>query len=144
MMKVLMFGWEFPPVISGGLGIACHGIVQGMTKQGVQVNFVLPHIQNKQQYFDNLNLISASEIAVTTTRNDLTQSLGEETVRFLNIDTLLHPYCGESQYNDLMRKTGVEQPQASGEVAIGKLKFSGRYGPDLLSEVSRFAVVAGQ
>lgn len=25
-MKILMYGWEFPPRISGGLGIACYAM----------------------------------------------------------------------------------------------------------------------
>ncbi|MEX0879858.1 MAG: hypothetical protein WEB59_02415 [Thermoanaerobaculia bacterium] len=29
-MRVLMFGWEFPPSISGGLGVACEGLVRGL------------------------------------------------------------------------------------------------------------------
>ena len=29
-MRVLMFGWEFPPHIAGGLGTACKGIVEGL------------------------------------------------------------------------------------------------------------------
>jgi glycogen synthase len=31
-MKVLMFGWEFPPHISGGLGTACFGLTKGLAK----------------------------------------------------------------------------------------------------------------
>jgi glycosyltransferase involved in cell wall biosynthesis len=41
-MKVLMFTWEFPPLISGGLGTACYGIVKGLLKKGVEVDLVLP------------------------------------------------------------------------------------------------------
>ncbi len=37
-----MFGWEFPPHNAGGLGVACKGIVQGLTEAGVDVTFVLP------------------------------------------------------------------------------------------------------
>lgn len=39
---VLMFGWEFPPYNSGGLGIACLGLTQSLVREGVQVKFVLP------------------------------------------------------------------------------------------------------
>ncbi len=41
-MKVLMYSWEFPPNISGGLGIACEGIVRGLIDQEVEVDLVLP------------------------------------------------------------------------------------------------------
>jgi glycogen(starch) synthase len=41
-LKMLMFGWEFPPHNSGGLGVACKGIVDGLTKEGTSITFVLP------------------------------------------------------------------------------------------------------
>lgn len=41
-MKVLMYGWEFPPRISGGLGVACYAIVRSLEALGVDVKLVLP------------------------------------------------------------------------------------------------------
>ncbi len=41
-MNVLMYGWEFPPHNSGGLGTACQGLTQALVRQGVGVHFVLP------------------------------------------------------------------------------------------------------
>lgn len=40
--RILMFGWEFPPFNSGGLGVACLGIVKALVKRGTPVTFVLP------------------------------------------------------------------------------------------------------
>jgi glycosyltransferase involved in cell wall biosynthesis len=37
-----MFGWEFPPFNSGGLGTACHGLTHGLADHDVEVTFVLP------------------------------------------------------------------------------------------------------
>lgn len=41
-MRVFMLGWEFPPFISGGLGTACYGLTKALSRQQVQVLFVLP------------------------------------------------------------------------------------------------------
>lgn len=41
-MNVLMFGWEFPPFNSGGLGVACFGLSKALAEQDVSVYFVLP------------------------------------------------------------------------------------------------------
>lgn len=41
-MRILMFGWEFPPHISGGLGTACAGLVQGLAWVGHEVTLLLP------------------------------------------------------------------------------------------------------
>jgi len=40
--RVLMFGWEFPPNNSGGLGVACYGLTRALAQKGVPVTFVLP------------------------------------------------------------------------------------------------------
>ena len=38
-----MFGWEFPPHISGGLGTACYGLTKGLAElKGIDVLFVVP------------------------------------------------------------------------------------------------------
>jgi len=44
-MKVLTFGWEFPPSKNGGLGVACHGLTRELAQQGVEIIFVLPKQQ---------------------------------------------------------------------------------------------------
>ena len=44
-MRVLMFGWEFPPHISGGLGTACKGIVDALGMRGdTSLIFVAPKV----------------------------------------------------------------------------------------------------
>jgi glycogen synthase len=40
--RVLMFGWEFPPHNSGGLGVACYGLSKALATQKIEVIFVLP------------------------------------------------------------------------------------------------------
>jgi glycogen synthase len=47
-MKVLTFGWEFPPSKNGGLGVACHGLTRELIHDGVEVIFVLPRRQDTQ------------------------------------------------------------------------------------------------
>ena len=44
-MRVLMFGWEFPPYVSGGLGAACEGMVRALTSRGTEVVFVIPKLR---------------------------------------------------------------------------------------------------
>ena len=41
-IKVLMFGWEFPPISSGGLGTACYGLTKGLSRKNVDITLVLP------------------------------------------------------------------------------------------------------
>ena len=37
-----MFGWEFPPFNSGGLGVACLGLTRALSGRGYEVLFVMP------------------------------------------------------------------------------------------------------
>lgn len=37
-----MFGWEFPPHNSGGLGVACQGLTRAMAARGIDIVFVMP------------------------------------------------------------------------------------------------------
>ncbi len=46
--KILMFGWEFPPFHSGGLGVACLGITRALSQRGFEVLFVVPKKLNIQ------------------------------------------------------------------------------------------------
>lgn len=41
-MRILMLGWEFPPFIAGGLGVACHGLTRALDRLGHEVVFILP------------------------------------------------------------------------------------------------------
>lgn len=41
-MRILMLGWEFPPFIAGGLGVACYGLTKALDQLGHEVIFVLP------------------------------------------------------------------------------------------------------
>ena len=43
-MKVLMFGWEYPPHVFGGLATANFGISEGLHAQGdIETTLCLPH-----------------------------------------------------------------------------------------------------
>lgn len=62
-MKVLMFGWEFPPHNSGGLGVACQGLANALSQSGVQLTFVLP--KKIPVHAQGFNLIFADETSVS-------------------------------------------------------------------------------
>ena len=38
-----MLGWEYPPHIAGGLGVACFALTRALSARGVDVLFVVPH-----------------------------------------------------------------------------------------------------
>lgn len=43
--NILMLGWELPPKIAGGMGVACHGLLEGLAAHAkTQVTFLLPRL----------------------------------------------------------------------------------------------------
>lgn len=65
-MKVLMFGWEFPPHISGGLGTACFGLSQSLVRENIDLTFVVPKLHGNEAGSD-INLINASTVLIPLT-----------------------------------------------------------------------------
>lgn len=96
-MKVLMFGWEFPPFNSGGLGTACYGITRSLSEKGVEINFILPQNQKIPEGF--LNVISAKlpKIKIKEIDSLLTSYMTSQNYRrrFLSLDekNLADNYC---------------------------------------------------
>ena len=62
-MKVLMFGWEFPPKIYGGLAVASYGITKGLSLQGdMETTFCLPKPCGDEEKF--LNIIGMNQVPI--------------------------------------------------------------------------------
>lgn len=139
-MKVLMFGWEFPPHIAGGLGTACEGIVKGLAHNGVETLFVMPSASGDEDQ-SCTTIINASDVAVSNVSETVDEFLNK--VKFINVDSSLVPYVDPEEYFEAIEKMKKESVH---ETTVGfgqKFKFSGKYGANLLEEVSRYAQVGG-
>ncbi len=62
-MRVLMFGWEFPPHISGGLGTACHGLTNSLSQENIDVLFVVPKLHGGETA-ERTSFINASDVPI--------------------------------------------------------------------------------
>lgn len=141
--KVLMYGWEFPPFISGGLGIACYDITKSLSELGVTINFVLPSFCGKTSNENkHLKLINSSEVEVT--EKELLQVAEHfvDNVKLHQIDSLLFPYITEEAY--LEQINFIEKHASYDEHSKSyRLNISGNYGKNLLDEVSRYSYISG-
>ena len=139
-MRVLMFGWEFPPHIAGGLGTACYGMTKGLAHCGVDVLFVMPSASGDEDQ-SAVRIINASDVAVYDTCHDIEEFLGK--VQFLRVGSNLHPYIDPTDFTDLVEEERRTQSEEFKFWFRQKYKFSGKYGKNLMEEVSRYAMVAG-
>jgi glycosyltransferase involved in cell wall biosynthesis len=63
-MRVLMFGWEFPPFKTGGLGTACYGLTRGLKHMGVEVTFVVPKSYSPEAS-EHVKVIGAKDVHIS-------------------------------------------------------------------------------
>ncbi len=136
-----MFGWEFPPHISGGLGTACYGMTKGLASQGVEVLFVMPSATGDEDQ-SAVSIINASDVAVSETVKNVSDFL--EKVQFLRIGSNMVPYLDPVQFETLVKEQKEGQIEDYRHHLGEKYKFSGKYGTNLMEEVARYAMVAGE
>lgn len=140
-MRVLMFGWEFPPHIAGGLGTACYGIVKGLAHNGVQTMFVMPSASGDEDR-SAADIINASEIPVEVSSTmDVDDFLDK--VQFVHIGTNMVPYLDPAEFHSLVEEDRKRQVRDFSIHYGQTYKFSGKYGSNLMEEVARYAMVGG-
>ena len=140
-MRVLMFGWEFPPHIAGGLGTACYGIVKGLAHSGVQTMFVMPSASGDEDR-SAADIINASEIPVEVSSTMNVDDFLDK-VQFVHIGTNMVPYLDPAEFHSLVEEDRKRQVRDFSIHYGQTYKFSGKYGSNLMEEVARYAMVGG-
>ncbi len=130
-MKALMFGWEFPPHILGGLGTASYGLTKGMWECGdMDITFVIP-----KPYGDEdksfAKIIGASQVPVAwrdVSREYVESRIGKvmDPDEYFRLRDHIYADFNYMRTNDL-----------------GCIEFSGRYPDNLLEEINNYSIMAG-
>ena len=130
-MKALMFGWEFPPHILGGLGTASYGLTKGMWECGdMDITFVIPKpFGDEDRHF--AHIVGASQTPVAW--RDVSREYVESRIGKV-MDPDLYFRLRDHIYADFnyMRTND-----------LGCIEFSGRYPDNLLEEINNYSIVAG-
>jgi glycosyltransferase involved in cell wall biosynthesis len=139
-MKALMFGWEFPPHITGGLGTASYGLCKGLLKQGMEVIFTVPKLYGDE---DNnvAKMVGAEDIEVDF-RHPVYKDVWDK-LTYITINSNLVPYIGLDEYYSLVNSGKLAGVESTGSSNFKrKFSFSGKYQANLMEEVYRYAMVA--
>ncbi len=128
-----MFGWEYAPYFSGGLGVVTKSIVESLRKQGLEVIFVLPKIPvgMKNEF---THLINASELVIEDIKEHVVESDDY-------IETVLTPYMSSADYTKTLDRT-LEYIKKT--LNLMKSGNGDLYGRNLIDEVNRYSLIAGQ
>lgn len=130
-MKVLMFGWEFPPHVFGGLATANFGITEGLHAQGdMDITLCLPHpFGDEDQRSANILAMNCVPIAWRDVDYDYVQSrIGHLMKPELYYQLRDHLYADFNymHVNDL-----------------GCMEFAGGYPSNLHEEINNYSIIAG-
>jgi len=130
-MKALMFGWEFPPHILGGLGTASYGLTKGMWEcGGMDITFVIPKpFGDEDKSF--ANIIGASQVPVAwrdVSREYVDSRIGNlmSPDEYFKLRDHIYADFNYMRTNDL-----------------GCIEFSGKYPDNLLEEINNYSIMAG-
>ena len=130
-MKVLMFGWEYPPHVFGGLATANYGISEGLKAQGdIETVLCLPHpFGDESQHACRIVAMNAVPIAWRDVDYDYVKN------RVGNImDPQLYYDMRDQIYADFNYRVTDD---------LGCFEFSGRYPDNLHEEINNYSIVAG-
>ena len=137
-----MFGWEYPPNISGGLGTACFGLTKGLTAlDGIDLTFVVPKVYGNE---DNtgIKLVGAGDVILSEAT--LLKQRKLEMRKSSGPDQQISAYVTPKQYKKLLETQNKTDNNKAKTTSPGKLEFAGKYGSSLFDEISRYALVASE
>ncbi|MGM9836292.1 MAG: glycosyltransferase [Muribaculaceae bacterium] len=130
-MKALMFGWEFPPHILGGLGTASYGLTKGIYQNGdMDITFVIPRpMGDEEKTFAKIIGASNTPVAWRDVSWDyVKQRQGNVMDPQTYFDLRDHIYADFNYLN-------VND--------LGCIEFSGKYPQNLMEEINNYSIVAG-
>jgi len=130
-MKALMFGWEFPPHILGGLGTASYGLTRGMSRQSdMELTFAIPRPwgDEDRSFLRIIGLNNTPIVWREVSEEYVEKRIGKMMPTSLYFDLRNHIYANFSYRNTN---------------DLGCLEFSGRYPSNLLEEINNYSIVAG-
>lgn len=137
-MKVLMFGWEFPPHITGGLGTACYGLTKGLSHFGTEIIFVVPKAYGDEDR-SFVSLQDAGNVELTERKTDKTEFW--QNFRYMEVGSNLIPYMDPEEFSKIFEGKIFSHSEFQETVFSTKFHFSGSYGKNLYEEVARYALI---
>ena len=114
-MRVLMFGWEYPPYAAGGLATATLALAGGLARLGHEVTLVVPFPTDADGAVEGVHVINADAVAPNLTR--------------VRLASPLEPYAS---------------PRPAAAPWSGRSAERTAYRPTLFDDVASFAAAAAE
>ncbi|MEX1048970.1 MAG: glycosyltransferase [Akkermansiaceae bacterium] len=139
-LRVLKLGWEFPPLINGGLGIACLGLSRALAKQ-VDLTVLVPKSCAEADFHD-FELRGLNTLTIAQLKDVEERFRYESFAAVREIPVFLDPYANP----DGPLLPGIDEPNFSRTTSrqLEAFKVGELYGPDLGSKMVEFSKVAAE
>ncbi|HLF34097.1 MAG TPA: glycosyltransferase family 4 protein [Cyclobacteriaceae bacterium] len=141
--RILMLGWEFPPNITGGLGVACYHIVKSLGSLA-PVTMILPTVASGVR-LRGVRLIGIGNLELETifTKKEREQIRSKFRKRFSKL--ALSPYpVGISGGKILQKSSRVLRKRKISFPLKNILDGTELYGDDVVGKVEFFAEICGK
>ncbi len=138
--KVLMLGWEFPPLINGGLGVACLGMAKSLSRH-VDLSIILPKT-DPNFIVNNVELIGLNNLQLSDIHQEDVQVNYKEFSDVEYIDAEFLPYqTSESKELNILG-SAVERFSRTTQADLDAFKLDDLYGSDVIGKVIQYSKVA--
>lgn len=143
-LRVLKLGWEFPPLINGGLGVACLGLSKALSKQ-VDLTVVVPK-SAPDASFDGFDLRGLNNLSVEDLTTVEHKYRYESFAQVRNVPIFLDPYSTEDASVAVLDRTpeGEIKFSETTRQQLDSFKIGELYGADLGNKVVEFSKVAAK
>ncbi|NJM38338.1 MAG: glycosyltransferase [Akkermansiaceae bacterium] len=144
-LRILKLGWEFPPLINGGLGVACLGLSRALAKQ-VDLTVLVPKSSPDADFPDfrlrGLNHLEEEEI------NSVEKHYRYESFsQVRKIPIFLDPYSSDESFEEITTTHEIVSEVQFSKTTRNQLdsfKIGDLYGPDLGNKVIEFSKIAAK
>jgi glycosyltransferase involved in cell wall biosynthesis len=135
-----MFGWEFPPHISGGLGTASYGLTKGMaTLDDLEVIFVVPKAFGDEDQ-TMVRLIGANQVPMSFRK--IYYKGFRRSLETIEVSSKIVPYTDPEDFWRMTRSEVAGYKMFVQTDGKGMVDFSGKYEGNLMDEIHKYAIVA--
>jgi glycogen synthase len=139
--RVLMFGWEFPPAMSGGLGVACLGLCKALAPL-VDLRMIIPK-STTDFVLNNMELIGMNNVSIRELQKIHLEEYYEEIGNVEYLDYALNPYASSfdmesiNEARHFLSQNDIDFAGNPERFSIDEL-----YGGDVIKKVIEFAKLA--
>lgn len=139
--KILMLGWEYPPFINGGLGVACAGLCNALADYA-EITLIVPKVSDKK-ISHKYRALGLNRIDRELFESEEVEKVIKESIEVHKIDLHLDPYAYQAETTPAIKTIAKKEAALIVKKKIEKVKkaldFENLYGDDVIGKVILYA-----